>query len=93
MIGRPHVQAEVEKRLPGQVMSVSVGPSKDDIIGYLRVRINEDESSEAMDSGLVAEILEKIPDKMSEMYVEVMLLGDLPHYPLIYVHLDFYWSL
>ena len=92
IIGRPHVQAEVEKRLPGQVMSVSVSSSKDDIIGYLRVRLDEDESPEAMDSGLVAEILKKIPDKMSEMYVGVMTLGAPPHYPLIYLHLGFYWS-
>ena len=92
MIGRPHVQDEVEKRLLGQVMSVSVGSSKDDIVRYLRVRLDEDESQEAMDEGLMAEILEKIPDKMSEMYVGAMTLG-APHYPLIHVHLGFYWSL
>ena len=67
IIGRPHIQAEVEKRLAGRVMSVSVGSSKSDIIGYLRVRLDEDETPEAMNESLVAEILEKIPEKMSEM--------------------------
>ena len=77
IIGRPHIRDEVEKRLDGQVMSVSVGSSKDDIIGYLRVRLDEDESPEAMDQSLAEEILEKIPDKMSEMYVGTMTLEAL----------------
>ena len=69
IIGRPHIRAEVEERLAGRVMSVSVGSSKDDIIGYLRVRLDEDETPEAMDASLEADILEKIAEKMSEMYV------------------------
>jgi len=69
IIGRAHIRAEVEKRLGGQVMSLCVGSNKDDITGYLRVRLDEDESPEAMDESLAAEILEKIPEKMSEMYV------------------------
>jgi len=66
---RPHVRAEVEKRLAGRVISVSVGPSKDDIIGYLRVKLDEDETPEAMDESLESDILEKIPQNMSEMHV------------------------
>ena len=67
VIGRPHVRAEVEKRLAGRVISVSVGPSKDDIMEYLRLRLDEDETPAAMDKNLEADILEKIPEKMSEM--------------------------
>ena len=92
IIGRPHIRDEVEKRLPGQVTSVSVGPSKDDIIGYLRVRLDEDESPEAMDEGLAEEILEKIPDQMSEMYVGTMTLEASLQNPLIYMNLGFYSS-
>jgi len=79
IIGRPHVRAEVEKRLPGRVISVSVGPSRSDIIEYLRLRLDEDETQDAMNESLKSDILEKIPDNMSEMYVEVMLLGTPPH--------------
>ena len=79
IIGRPHVRAEVEKRLAGRVISLSVGPSKDDIIEYLRLRLDEDETPDAMDSSLEAEILEKIPQNMSEMYVGAMVLGIPPH--------------
>ena len=69
IIGRPHIRAEVEKRLAGRVICVPVGPSRDDIIEYLRVRLEEDETPDAMDESLEADILEKIPEKMSEMYV------------------------
>ena len=69
IIGRPHIRAEVEKRLAGRVICVPVGPRRDDIIGYLRVRLEEDETPEAMDESLEADILSKIPEKMSEMYV------------------------
>ena len=67
MIGRPHVRAETEKRLTGQVISVPVGPSKGDIMEYLRLRLDEDETPDAMNESLEAEILEKIPKKISEM--------------------------
>ena len=69
IIGRPHIRAEVEKRLAGRVICVPVSPNKDDIIGYLRVRLEEDETPEAMNESLEADILEKIPERMSEMYV------------------------
>ena len=67
IIARPHVQAEVERRLAGRVTSVSVGPNKDDITEYLRLRLDEDETPDAMDESLRADILERIPENMSEM--------------------------
>ena len=67
LIGRPHVQAEIEKRLAGRVINVSLSPSKSDIIEYLRLRLDEDETPDAMDESLEADILEKIPENMSEM--------------------------
>jgi len=77
IIGRPHVRAEVEKRLARHVISVSVGPSKDDIMEYLRLRIDEDEALDAMDESLEADILRQIPDNMSEMYVWAVVPGFL----------------
>ena len=65
--GRPHICPEIEMRLAGQVTSLSLGPTRDDIIGFLRVRLSEDETPDAMDSNLEAEILEKIPRSISEM--------------------------
>ena len=49
--------------------SVSVSPRNDDIIVYLRVKLGQDPTLDAMDKCLEAEILEKIPKSMSEMYL------------------------
>jgi len=67
IIGRPHVRAEIEKRLAGRVITVSVGPNQNDIMEYLHLRLDEDDTPDAMDESLEEEILEKIPEKMSEM--------------------------
>ena len=79
IIARPHVRAAIERRLAGRVISVFVGPGKNDIIEYLRLRLDEDETTDAMNESLESDILEKIPDNMSEMYVGAMLLGTPPH--------------
>ena len=84
--GRPHLRAEIEKRLSGRVISVSIGSLKDDIIEYLRVKLDEDDTPDAMDKSLMAEILDKIPENVSEMYVGAMILETTsPHYPLILI--------
>jgi len=67
--GRPHIRAEIERRLGGHVASVSLCPNKEDITRYLRVRLGEDETPDAMDESLITDILEKIPKSVSEMYV------------------------
>ena len=79
VVGRPHVRAEVEKRLAGRVISVSIGPNKYDIMEYLRLRLDEDETPDAMDESLEADILEKVPEKMSDVYVEAIVRGTRSH--------------
>ena len=51
---------------------------KDDIVEYLRVRLYEDETPDAMDEILEEEIVEKIPETMSEMYVGAVRSGIPP---------------
>jgi len=77
--GRSHIRAEMEKRLARQVKSVSVCSRNRDIITYLRFRLRHDEAPDAMDESLEAEILEKIPEEISEMYVGAMLPRTPPH--------------
>jgi len=67
--GRPHIRAEIGKHLDGKVTSVSITPRRGDIISYLRTRLNEDPTPDAMDSSLEVDILKKIPDDISDMYV------------------------
>ena len=68
--GRPHILPEIGARLGERVTSISINPKRDDIITYLRRRLAMDTTSDAMDSALEADILEKIPTDISEMYVE-----------------------
>jgi len=65
--GRPHIRAEIERRLAGRVTSVSVCPTKGDIVSYLRFRLSHDETPDAMDASLEADILAKMPGNISEM--------------------------
>ena len=67
MTGGPQIRGEIEERLAGRVISVSICPSKDDIITYLRARLAEDETPDAMDESLEADILKKIPENISGM--------------------------
>ena len=60
LTGRPHIRAEVEKVLAQRVASVSISPTRGEIIRYLRARLDEDEKQDAMDESLEADILEKI---------------------------------
>jgi len=75
--GRPQIRPEMGRRLAGRVASLFISPKRDDIIGYIRTRLDEDTDPDAMDDSLEADILKKIPEDISEMYVEVT-LGKLP---------------
>ena len=76
--GRPHIRTEIERRLAGRVASVSVSPIREDIIRFLRARLSEDETPDAMDESLEAEILRKIPGNMSEMSVAAAVVLRIP---------------
>jgi len=67
--GRPHIRPEIEKRLLGRVTSLSISTERDDMIRYLHSRLEDDTTPDAMDGILKAEILRKIPERISEMYV------------------------
>ena len=65
--GRPHIEAEVGKRLCGRGVAIRITPRRDDIISYLHSRLEEDATPDAMDSILETEILRKILEDISEM--------------------------
>jgi len=75
--GRPHILPEIGRRLAGRVTSLSISPKRDDIVTYLHSRLAEDTIPDAMDSGLEADILRKIPSDISEMYAETTVLWKL----------------
>jgi len=63
--GRPYIRAEIDKRLAGYVKSVSISSLRKDITGYLRNKLREDVTLDAMDESLETEILDKLPGNVS----------------------------
>ena len=72
--GRSHIRAEIERGLAGRVVRVSISSPKDGVVGFLRVGLREDQATDAMDEGLEADILERIPGSIPEMRVVAMIL-------------------
>ena len=67
LAGRLHIQDEVEKHLAGRVVAVSITPTEDDIIRFLRVKLKEDATPDAMDKSLEEDIIKNISGTISEM--------------------------
>ena len=67
LTGRPHIGGEVEKHLPGRAATRSITPAKEDVIIFLRAKLKEDTIPEAMDGSLEEEIMQNIPETVSEM--------------------------
>jgi len=86
--GRPHIRPEIGKRLTGRVTCLSISTKRDDIIRYLHSKLKEDTTPDAMDGGLEADILRKIPEDISEMYVEATALGSSLKRALTYTYQD-----
>ena len=68
LTGRPFIRNEVEKYFPG-VDTISVSPTRKDTEALLRMKLEENVGSDAMDGQLRADIMRIIPEKMSRMYV------------------------
>ena len=67
LTGRPHVGGEVRKRLPEGVALLSISPPKGDIVRFIHTKLSEDTALDEMDERLEGEIVEKIPEKFSDM--------------------------
>jgi len=67
MTGRLHILGEVEKHLGGRAATRSITPTKNDIVIFLRAKLNEDTMPDAMNESLGQEIIQNIPKRVSEM--------------------------
>ena len=67
LTGRPFIRPEVERYFPS-VDTILVSPTKEDTEEFLRKRLDGDPEPDAMDDHLRADIMEIIPNKISEMY-------------------------
>ena len=57
----------MEKQLAGRVVALSIVPTKDDIVRFLRAKLEKDATPDAMDKSLEEDIIKNIPEKVSAM--------------------------
>ena len=67
LAGRLQIRGEVEKHLAGRVVTLSIVPTKDDIVRFLRAKLKMDATPDAMDKDLEKDIIKNIPETVSEM--------------------------
>jgi len=70
MTGRSHVRCEIQRRLGGGAIFISIEPTEDDVLRYLREKLRNDTRPEIMNSTLAGNILKSIPEASSETYVQ-----------------------
>jgi len=78
MTGRPQVRSEVEKRLDGAATLISIQPTEDGVVRYLRDKLRNDTTPDIMSSTLEDEIIKSISEMNSETYVETSAGEKLP---------------
>jgi len=71
MTGRPYVRSEVERKLDGAATFMSIQPVEEDILRYIRDRLENDTAPEIMSNTLEADVMRTVPEITSEMYVEM----------------------
>jgi len=76
LTGRPFIRNEAERYFRS-LDTLSVSPKREDIELVLRIKLDEDTEPDAMDDGLKADIMELIPQTMSEMYAQA------PDFPVL----------
>ena len=66
LTARRHIRGEIERHLSARSAILSVKPSNDDIVGYIRMRLSRDKCQDAMGRGLEAEIIASIAVNIPE---------------------------
>ena len=66
LTARRHIRGEIERHLGVRAATLSVKPSNNDIVGYIRMRLSKDRCREAMNGSLEAEIISSIAKNIPE---------------------------
>ena len=67
LTGRPQILSEVEEHLAGRAATRPITAARNDIVTFLRAKLKEDTMPKAMNKSLEDEIIQKIPQTVSEM--------------------------
>ena len=65
LTGRRHIRDEIDRHLGERATFLSIQPNRDDIVGYVRMRLSKDTSLDRMDS-LEDEIIKSITKNIPE---------------------------
>ena len=93
LTGRSYILGEVRSLLAEAATFMEIKPNNGDIVTYILAKLEEDTNKDAMNAGLRADILARVPAVVSGMYVrkghwEVNLGNQLTD-----ICVDFYWCL
>jgi len=66
LTARLHIRGEIERYLGTRAAILSIKPSNDDIVGYIRMRLSKDRCRDAMDGSLEDEIIKSITSTIPE---------------------------
>ena len=66
LTGRRHIRDEIDRYLGKRTTFLSIKPNRDDIVGYIRMRLNKDTTLDRMDGGPEDEIIKGITENIPE---------------------------
>ena len=66
LTARRHIRGEIERYFGSRAAVLSIRPSNDDIVGYIRIRLSKDRCRGAMDGSLETEIIKSITTTIPE---------------------------
>ena len=66
LTGRRHIVDEIDRHLGERTRTLSIKPKRDDIVGYIRMRLSQDTSLDWMGDGLEDEIIKSIAENIPE---------------------------
>ena len=75
--GRPHIEVEIKKYFPGGARCFRVKPTKEDIMRYVETILDYDSIPGAMNADLQAEIMNRVSETISDVYVTASFCSSL----------------
>ena len=75
--GRPHIEVEIERYFPGSALFLKMKPTREDIIRYVEMMMDDDPAPEAMNADLQAEIMNRVSETISDVYVTAIFVLEL----------------
>ena len=75
--GRPHIGVEINKYFPGTAQFLQILSPREDLVRYVEMVLDDDPLPGAMNPSLRAEIMNRVSEAISEVYVTVIFSSSL----------------